>query len=72
MAEKRDSLSGLTDEEAREFHGFFVMSMIGFFIACLIAHFLVWSWRPWFPGVKGYASLDGVTETAVAMVSMIS
>ncbi len=72
MADNRDTLSGLTEEEAREFHGFFVTSMIGFVLACVVAHFLVWNWRPWFPGVKGYAALDGITDTAVALVSMIS
>ncbi len=55
------SLSGLTEQEAKEFHGIFVTSFIIFAVIAIIAHFLVWQWRPWFPGPQGYASLmDGV------------
>jgi light-harvesting complex 1 beta chain len=55
------SVSGLTETEAKEFHGIFVTSFIIFTVIAIIAHFLVWQWRPWFPGPTGYASLmDGV------------
>jgi light-harvesting complex 1 beta chain len=73
MANGKESLTGLTDEEAREFHGFFVTGFIVFTLIAIVAHFLVWQWRPWFPGVKGYASLsDGTATTVAALVSMIS
>lgn len=72
MAE-RDSLSGLTDDEAREFHGFFITSFIAFTVIAVIAHFLVWSWRPWLPGAKGYASLEAGADTALTtVISLIS
>ena len=48
------STSGLTDGEAREFHSIFLMSFIGFTVVAVIAHFLVWQWRPWLPGPEGY------------------
>jgi light-harvesting complex 1 beta chain len=48
MAEERKgSLSGLTELEAREFHGIFMSSFIGFTVIAIIAHVLVWNWRPW-------------------------
>ena len=47
MDDKR-SLSGLTEHEAKEFHSLFVQSFIGFTVVAIIAHFLVWQWRPWF------------------------
>ncbi len=48
MAQERSgSLSGLTDQEAKEFHGIFVTSFIGFTAIAVVAHFLVWNWRPW-------------------------
>jgi len=47
MDDKRDSLSGLTDNEAKEFHGIFVSSFIAFTVIAIIAHILVWMWRPW-------------------------
>jgi light-harvesting complex 1 beta chain len=45
MAEK--SITGLTDEEAQEFHGIFMQSMTGFFGVVILAHVLAWLWRPW-------------------------
>jgi light-harvesting complex 1 beta chain len=58
MAEhnRSGSLSGLSEAEAREFHGIFVTSLIAFTVIAIIAHFLVWQWRPWLPGVNGYAA----------------
>ncbi len=73
MADRQGSLTGLTDEEAREFHGFFMTSFIGFTVVAVIAHFLVWMWRPWFPSVKGYAALqDSVTTAASTLVNLIT
>ena len=45
--EKRSSLSGLTEREAKEFHGIFMSSFVGFTLVAIVAHFLVWQWRPW-------------------------
>ena len=61
MAERQGSLSGLTESEAKEFHGVFMTSFIIFMVIAIIAHILAWQWRPWLPGAKGYSSLvDGV------------
>jgi light-harvesting complex 1 beta chain len=51
------SFSGLTEGEAKEFHKIFLGSFIAFTIVAIIAHILVWSWRPWLPGPHGYAEL---------------
>jgi light-harvesting complex 1 beta chain len=51
------TLTGLTEAEAKEFHRIFMGSFIGFTVIAIIAHVLVWSWRPWLPGVHGYAML---------------
>jgi light-harvesting complex 1 beta chain len=45
--DKRGSLSGLTEGEAKEFHSIFVTSFIIFTVIAIVAHFLVWQWRPW-------------------------
>ena len=59
--EKKGSLSGLTENEAREFHGIFVSSFIIFLGIAIVAHILAWQWRPWLPGSGGYTSMiDGV------------
>lgn len=41
------SLTGLTPEAAKEFHGLFMTSFIGFTVIAIVAHVLVWYWRPW-------------------------
>jgi light-harvesting complex 1 beta chain len=62
------SLSGLTEQEAKEFHSIFMMSFIIFTVIAVIAHFLVWQWRPWLPGPQGYASLMDTFNYAVAQI----
>ena len=47
MNEEKTSLSGLTDGEAKEFHGIFVSSFLAFTAIAAGAHILVWMWRPW-------------------------
>ena len=55
------SLSGITEAEAKEFHKIFLTSFIIFTVIAIVAHVLVWNWRPWLPGPNGYAALgDGV------------
>lgn len=66
-SDKRDaSLSGLTEPEAREFHSIFITSFIVFTTVAIVAHILVWLWRPWLPGVRGYTTslIDGATAIA--------
>jgi light-harvesting complex 1 beta chain len=47
MAERRSSISGLSDEEAQEFHQYWTQGFIGFTAIAVVAHILVWIWRPW-------------------------
>ena len=45
----RDQLGTyLTAAEAKEFHKLFVLSMGFFTFIAIVAHYLVWIWRPWF------------------------
>lgn len=66
------SLSGLKQNEAREFHAIFVTSFLFFTGIAVVAHFLVWLWRPWFPGVEGYSMLNDTTEKLVSFMSYIA
>jgi hypothetical protein len=43
------SVTGLTEGEAKEFHAIFTTSFIIFTAIALVAHILVWLWRPWLP-----------------------
>lgn len=62
------STSGLTEMEAKEFHGLFISGFVGFTVVAIIAHVLVWSWRPWLPGPKGYALLDSAVNALSSLV----
>jgi light-harvesting complex 1 beta chain len=46
MAEAK-SITGLSEEQAQEFHGIFTQSMTGFLGVAAFAHLLAWLWRPW-------------------------
>ena len=47
MEERNGSLTGLTEDEAKEFHDIFVKSFMMFTAIAVFAHILVWMWRPW-------------------------
>lgn len=68
----RESWTGLTDAEAKELHEVYLSGMFLFAGVAIVAHVLVWFWRPWIPGPNGYASLDGATQAADAVLKLIA
>ena len=57
---KTGRLSGLTETKPRNSTEIFVPSFIIFTVIAIVAHILVWQWRPWLPpDGDGYAALDG-------------
>jgi light-harvesting complex 1 beta chain len=74
MADRSDSWSGLSDQEAQEFHQFYIQGLLLFVAIAVVAHILVWLWRPWIPPAGGYkaATLDGVTTVTNAVVSLLT
>ena len=67
------SLSGLTEAEAKEFHKLFLTSFIVFTVIAIVAHILVWNWRPWLPGPNGYAALStGVKMAHQSLQSLLA
>ena len=72
MADGRQgSLSGLSDQEAKEFHGIFMTSFIIFTLIAVVAHVLAWQWRPWLPGASGYASIvNDAKDVAMAYIAV--
>jgi light-harvesting complex 1 beta chain len=46
MADNK-STTGITEQEAKEFHDIFMSSMSGFIGVAVFAHLLAWMWRPW-------------------------
>jgi light-harvesting complex 1 beta chain len=72
MADNKGSgSSGLTEAEAKEFHGMFITSFIAFTVVAIVAHFLAWQWRPWIPGPNGYESSD-ITPVLHQLTSMFT
>jgi light-harvesting complex 1 beta chain len=48
MSDNRESIGTyLTEAEAKEFHKIFMSSFLGFTAVAVVAHVLVWFWRPW-------------------------
>jgi light-harvesting complex 1 beta chain len=66
------SLSGLSEQEAKEFHKIFVVSFIVFTAIAIIAHILAWQWRPWLPGPEGYAMIDTARTAVDSFIASLS
>ena len=66
------SLSGMSEGEAQEFHKFYLQGMWLFVGIAVVAHLLVWIWRPWIAGPNGYAALENVNQTVSALLPMLS
>jgi light-harvesting complex 1 beta chain len=65
--DKDVSLTGLTEGEAKEFHSIFVMSFIVFTVIAIIAHILVWNWRPWLG--RAASLMQDTAHSAIALIS---
>ncbi|MBI1386548.1 MAG: light-harvesting protein [Rhizobiales bacterium] len=64
--------TGLSENEAKEFHGLFMSSFFIFTAVAVVAHILAWMWRPWLPGPGGYSALnDGVNVAQATLTSLI-
>ena len=68
---RRSTLSGLTEQEAKEFNSIFVLSFLLFTAIAILAHILVWLWRPWLPSITGYQTsfLDGAGAVAHGLIT---
>ncbi len=68
------SLSGLSEPEAKEFHKIFVTSFLAFTAIAVVAHILVWSWRPWLPGPTGYKTslIDGAHAAVGHLATLLT
>lgn len=42
--------SGLTDAQAKEVHGYFMSLTVVYVGIAVVAHLLMWMWRPWIGG----------------------
>ncbi len=63
------SISGMTEPEAREFHQIFVTSFLAFTAVAVVAHVLVYIWRPWLPPVGGYKTSMEIIHHALTALT---
>ncbi|MQX37962.1 light-harvesting antenna LH1, beta subunit [Roseospira navarrensis] len=63
------SPSGMTEDEAKEFHGIFQQTMGGFFGAVVVAHILAWMYCPWLSSDACNATVANVASTVLPIVS---
>jgi light-harvesting complex 1 beta chain len=42
--------TGLTEDEAKEVHRYFMRGTQMWVLVAAVAHVLVYAWKPWFPG----------------------
>ena len=66
------SLTGMSEGEAQEFHKYYIQGMMIFVAIAVVAHILVWMWRPWIPGPEGYASVEGIGNTVATLLPMLA
>jgi light-harvesting complex 1 beta chain len=59
---------GMTEEEAIRFNKYWIAGTGVWVMGAVMAHLLAWSWRPWFPGPKGYAMLQNGIDTVTNVV----
>lgn len=61
----------LTADEAKEFHKLFMTSFIIFTVVAIIAHFLVWQWRPWLANTDTAAMIQSGAQYAQASLTSL-
>jgi light-harvesting complex 1 beta chain len=68
-------LDYMTEDEAKEVHKMFIISMGFFTFIAVIAHWFMWAWRPWFPGTAPYkagmAALESGAQFAQSVVTTL-
>jgi light-harvesting complex 1 beta chain len=65
--DKPASATGLTDAEAQEVHGWMVRSFTIYIVFAIVAHVLMWMWRPWI----GPAAETSMTERGVETTEIV-
>lgn len=64
------SQSGLSEAEAKEIHGYFIQWFIVYLAFAILAHILVFAWRPWIQP-DPQSMIDGATNAAQAAMTML-
>ncbi|MEM6954040.1 MAG: light-harvesting antenna LH1, beta subunit [Myxococcota bacterium] len=63
MADSKESATGLTEEEAKEFHSGIIKGTIGYLFFAVVAHYLMWIYKPWFHPNENIGELMDAGQT---------
>jgi light-harvesting complex 1 beta chain len=72
---RNESLTGLSEGEAKEFHKIFMASFVVFIGIAIIAHILAWSFRPWLwedPATMASNLLEGAQQTLATILPILA
>ena len=58
----------MSDAEAKGFHRAFITSAAAFVLIAIVAHVLVWNWRPWAVAAPAAATTHAMNMVAPATV----
>lgn len=47
MSSENGVFTAVSEAEAKEINKWFFVGFLGFTAIAVVAHFLVWNWRPW-------------------------
>jgi light-harvesting complex 1 beta chain len=62
-------LGNVSDAEAKEFHNGFMMGFFIWLAVAIVAHYLVWIWRPWLSTKTAMIDID---QTVSAITSFLA
>ena len=63
-------LGNVSDAEAKEFHNGFMMGFFIWLAVAVVAHYLVWIWRPWLTPTKTAAlNIDQAVSTLTSLLT---
>ncbi|MDJ0683240.1 MAG: light-harvesting antenna LH1, beta subunit [Alphaproteobacteria bacterium] len=66
-----DSMSGLTPNEAEEFHKYYMQGFMLFTAVAVVAHLLVWIWRPWFHSASSDTASSLLHTAATTLTTLV-
>ena len=62
-------LGNVSDAEAKEFHNGFMMGFLIWLAVAVVAHYLVWLWRPWLSMKTAGLDIDQAVSSLTSMLT---
>jgi light-harvesting complex 1 beta chain len=62
------SATGLTEAEAKDVNGWFIKGTVVYIGFAIVAHILMWVWRPWIATGAGHSSLMEIGQNIATVM----